>query len=71
MADSFRLADDDEQPTTGVTGVPLDIEAEVSEMIAHLAERYQFTSTTLAFFDVCATLARHIGDGVTLDWPLV
>lgn len=49
----------------GSSGVPHDVEIEVSDLITRLAERYQIKNgTTAAFFHVCATLSNHIGDGL-------
>lgn len=52
------------QPTIGDTGLPLDAQQAVSDLIAELSQRYHFRQgTTATFWAMAWALAGQLGEG--------
>jgi hypothetical protein len=48
----------------GGTGLPQDVNEELSDLIARLSEKYYFKhGSTAAFFSLAYNLAQHLGEG--------
>lgn len=49
----------------GGTSLPLEVQIELSDLIARLSERYEFNNgSTAAFWAMALTLEQHIGEGL-------